>query len=84
MTKGMSRRKGEKLKGEETKQGQTQTIHITASPSKTRGHMQRHSTKTASTEGPGFPTARQLLCPRESFSKQENEQRPLLPSTTKT
>jgi hypothetical protein len=55
MTKGMSRRKGEKLKGEETKQGQTQTIHITASPSKTRGHMQRHSTKTASTEGPQLP-----------------------------
>lgn len=27
---------------------------------------------------------RQLLCPRESFSKQKNEQRFLLPSTTKT
>lgn len=39
----------------ETKQGQTQTRSITTSPSKTRGHMQRRSMKTASREEPPLP-----------------------------
>lgn len=47
--------------------------------------MQGHSMKTDSIYrgSTASPMAQQLLCPRESFSKQENERRFLLPSTTK-
>lgn len=82
VTTGMNRRKGKKLKRKQSKDKRRQEASqlLQARPG---GHMQRRSMKTASTEGPQLPHGPAAPVPRESFSKQENEQRFLLPSTTK-